>query len=318
MAHLYPLSLLALSLAVFTAERLWPWRRAQRAWRRTLPSDLVHLAFNGHLLGVLLFGIAQHRVLPHVDGWLRSAGLYDDVYRAFAAEWPLWVQVPVALLVVDLLQWGVHNLLHRVPWLWELHKVHHSVTDGEMDWIVSFRFQWGEVIVYRSLLYVPLAFLGFGYEAVMTHALVGTLVGHLNHANLDLSWGPLRYLVNNPRMHLWHHDYDGDARTTVNFGIIFSLWDWMFGTAKLPADPPAKLGFPGVESFPQSFLSQVAWPLPRLFGGGRTGRALAVVSGVIVLAGGYWLHLPPRPDDGSRIHTAGTPPTAPALPREAR
>lgn len=289
---LYPLALGLISLAVCTVERLWPSRRQQCAWRRELPSDLVHLVFNGHFLGVLLFGIAQHRVLPHVDAWLRSAGLHGEVYRAHAAGWPLWIQIPVALLIVDFLQWGVHNLLHRVPCLWELHKVHHSVTDDEMDWIVSFRFQWAEVVVYRSLLYVPLAFFGFGYEAVMTHAIVGTLVGHLNHANLDVSWGPLRYVLNSPRMHLWHHDHEADARTTVNFGIIFSLWDWLFGTAKFSAETPAKLGFPGVDAFPRGFLAHAAWPLPRLLGDGRAGRVAAAIGGMLVLAGGYWLHLP--------------------------
>ena len=202
-------------------------------------------------------------LLPPVDAWLTGRGLHDVVYRGEASDWPVWAQIVVALLVIDLVQWCVHNLLHRVPWLWEFHKCHHSVADGEMDWIVSFRFQWTEVVVYKLVQYLPLAWFGFGIEAVMVHAIFGTFIGHLNHANLNWDWGPLRYVLNSPRMHIWHHDYDGDARTTVNYGIIFSLWDWMFGTAKLPAEPPRLLGFEGVEAYPRGFFGHLAEPFRR-------------------------------------------------------
>src|SRR5205085_574315 len=135
------------------------------------------------------------------------------------------------------------------------------VVDGEMDWIVSFRFHWMEVVVYKALQFVPLAFFGFGATAVMTHAIVGTLIGHLNHANLDWGYGPWRYLLNNPRMHLWHHDYDAPAGRAKNFGIIFSVWDFVFRTAHVPDHPPRKLGFPGVEEFPTNFFTQEIWPI---------------------------------------------------------
>ncbi len=287
--YLYPLSLAGISLLLVVLERVFPWRRDQRQLRPRLWSDVLHLVFNGHFLGVILYGIAVHRVLPHVDRALQAGGLYEGVYRNAAASWPVWVQIVVALLVIDFLQWCVHNLLHRVPVLWEFHKTHHSVQDGEMDWIVSFRFQWTEVVVYKSVLYLPLAFFGFGYEAVMFHAIFGTLVGHFNHANLNLDWGPLKYVLNSPRMHIWHHDYDGDSKTTVNFGIIFSIWDWVFGTAKMPDEPPRHIGFDGVETFPDTFFAQMAWPvrlpqdrvwLPTLVGAG-------------LLAGGWYLAQPP-------------------------
>lgn len=289
-AYLYPMALAVISLLTLGLEALFPWRRDQPlVRRRTFLSDLVHLVFNGHFLGVLLFGIATHRVLPHLDRLWAHLGWTELVYRNAAAAWPLWVQIPVALLLVDFVQWGIHVLLHRVPWLWELHKCHHSVVDGEMSWIVAFRFQWAEVVVYRALQYLPLAFFGFSPAAVMTHAIFGTLIGHLNHSNLKLDWGPLRYVLNSPRMHLWHHDYEGDSKSTVNFGIIFSLWDWIFGTAKLPDRPPAKIGFAGVETYPKDFLSHAAWPLSKW----RPARPLAPLAGAAILGLGVWLHLPP-------------------------
>ena len=291
LAYLYPVSLAAISAFVFGLERAFPWRPEQKQIRPKLWSDFIHLAFNGHFLGLLLAGLASTWVLPHVDRWLAAEGLTDAVYRNAAADWPLWAQVIVALVVVDFIQWCVHNLLHRVPFLWELHKAHHSVKDGEMDWIGSFRFSWREVIGYKSVLYLPLVFFGFRWEALMFHAIFGTLIGHLNHSNLDLGHGPWRYVLNSPRMHIWHHDYEGDAKTTVNYGIIFSSWDWIFGTAKMPADPPAHLGFDGVETFPDNFFSQEIWPLQKIAPGVHSTVVWSVI-GALVMATFWYLREP--------------------------
>ncbi len=281
-AYLYPIGLAVVSVLVVLLERFFPWRPEQKQLRPKLWSDLIHLVFNGHFLGLLLAGLASRWVLPHVDRWLAAQGLTDAVYRNAAADWPLWAQIVVALVTLDFVQWCVHNTLHRVPLFWEFHKTHHSVTDGEMDWIVSFRFSWLEVIVYKTVLYLPLVFFGFRWEALMFHAVFGTLIGHLNHANLNWDYGPLRYVLNSPRMHIWHHDYDGPPNCVVNFGIIFSAWDWIFGTAKMPDEPPARIGFAGVESFPDNFFSQEAWPLQKLLPRAHGAVAWSVIGALVL------------------------------------
>jgi sterol desaturase/sphingolipid hydroxylase (fatty acid hydroxylase superfamily) len=295
-AYTYVIALALISVFVAGLEWAFPWRREQPQLRRALLSDFVHLAFNGHLLGIILYGIAVNRVLPAVDDLVGGQGFTGLVGRNIAVDWPWWIQIPVALVVVDFMQWGIHNLLHRVPFLWPLHQTHHSVKDGEMDWIVAFRFQWAEVVVYKALLYVPLAFFGFSSFAMLFHAIFGTLIGHLNHANLDLGHGWWRYILNSPRMHIWHHDRAADAKTTVNFGIIFSTWDWLFGTAKMPDAPPAHIGFAGDQQFPNDFFGQAAWPLPALFGARLNTLPARLVSstfGIAIVAGLYMLSLPP-------------------------
>ncbi|MEL6178048.1 MAG: sterol desaturase family protein [Myxococcota bacterium] len=293
--YAYPIALVIISLGVALAEFLWPWRPQQRQLRRTLWSDLMHLVFNGHFLGVIVYGIAVYRVLPHVDALLEAWGLSSWVYRNAASGWPVWLQIVVLLFGLDFIQWGVHRLLHQVPWLWQFHKTHHSVVDGEMDWIVSFRFQWTEVVVYKAIQYLPLAFFGFGYEAVMFHAMFGTLIGHLNHSNLDLGrWWWWRYILNSPRMHIWHHDRHPEDGRTVNFGIVFSIWDWVFGTAKIPEGQPEAIGFDGVEAFPNDFLGHTSWPIrSALPPGRRWADAVAAALGLGLLALGWWAHLPP-------------------------
>ena len=287
-AYVYPISLAVLSGFVMLLERLFPWRPEQKQLRPKLWSDFIHLVFNGHFLGLLLAGLASTWILPPVDKWLAAEGLSDAVYQNAAADWPLWAQIIVALVVLDFIQWCVHNMLHRVPLFWEFHKAHHSVKDGEMDWIVSFRFSWLEVIVYKSVLYLPMVFFGFRWEALMFHAIFGTFIGHLNHSNLNLGHGWWRYILNSPRMHIWHHNYDADAETTVNFGIIFSCWDWIFGTAKMPADPPAHIGFRGVETFPDNFFSQEIWPLQKLAPRVHS-RVFWSFAGAVVMAVAWYL-----------------------------
>lgn len=88
----------------------------------------------------------------------------------------------------------------------------------------------------------------------------GTLVGHLNHANLDLGHGAWRCVLTSPRMHLWHH---ADREASCNYGIIFSAWDWLFGCAYVPSHPPPRLGFGETRTFPRSLPAQWLWPLSR-------------------------------------------------------
>jgi sterol desaturase/sphingolipid hydroxylase (fatty acid hydroxylase superfamily) len=65
-------------------------------------------------------------------------------------------------------------------------------------------------------------------------------------------------------MHLWHHDLSSAGGAAKNFGIVFSLWDYLFGTAFWPRDrTPGRLGYPGVEAMPQGLAGQVLWPLTR-------------------------------------------------------
>ncbi|HKK74804.1 MAG TPA: sterol desaturase family protein [Saprospiraceae bacterium] len=73
-------------------------------------------------------------------------------------------------------------------------------------------------------------------------------------------FGPfMKYVFNSPEMHIWHHAYEmpEDRQYGINFGITLALWDYVFGTAHIPHNGrDIKLGFPGVEKFPQDFISQ--------------------------------------------------------------
>jgi sterol desaturase/sphingolipid hydroxylase (fatty acid hydroxylase superfamily) len=243
-----------ISLAFVVLERVWPWR-AQAVFRRGILTDLIYLVFNGHVLALLLAHLAGW-VTPTVDRWVVPV-----LGRGHAAGWPLWVQFLTAFFVVDLIQWGIHNLMHRVPQLWALHRVHHSISD--MDWLGSMRFHWLEIVVYRTLQYLPLLLLGFNWQVFYWLAIFSTAMGHFNHSNLKVHLGPLKYLLNHPAMHIWHHDIDPHGPAGCNFAINLSLWDWLFGTVYQPVEveQPEALGFTGLAEFPANFVSQQLVPL---------------------------------------------------------
>jgi len=250
--HSYLFWLVSISLLCWALERVWPWRE-QRAWRRGIGQDIFFLLFNGQFFGILFAYMAAWAL-----GVLNLQTFPDQVGPAIVTMWPWAAQFAVCLLAKDLMEWCVHMLLHRVHWLWRFHKLHHSIE--EMDWIGNFRFHFGEILVYRALLFFPLLLLGAASSVLLTVAVVSTLISTLNHANLDISWGPLRYLLNSPRMHIWHHDVVKHGRFGQNYAIVFSLWDWLFGTAYMPADrkQPGRLGFGRLKQFPRGLWARLA------------------------------------------------------------
>lgn len=250
--------LASFSLLFLILERLAP-RRPMKIARPGFWYDALYLILNGHYLGLAL-GLAAGPAIAALDQLLDKAQLRRIFYVGAMANVPAWLQFIVLLLVFDLLQWAIHRAFHQVPWLWRFHRVHHSVEN--FDWISNWRFHWMEAVVYRSLLYLPVAFFGFCAEAMFTYAALSTFLGHFSHSNLRVSIGPLKYLFNNPDMHIWHHTHGSAGPINRNFGINLSLWDWLFGTAYLPENrDPARLGFTGIESFPKTIWGQFLAPL---------------------------------------------------------
>lgn len=236
-----------LSLVFVVLERLRPRDPLQRMLRPGLWSDLVYVVMNGHIWGVVIATLA-----PHID-----------ISGQLASNLPWGVQLAVAFVVTDFMQWGIHDLLHRVPLLWRIHKVHHSIR--VMDFWGDFRFHVGEIIVYKSLQYIPLALLGFDGTVLFALAIISTAIGYFTHANLNVPLGPFGYVFNGPQMHIWHHVHGAYGPINVNFGISLSVWDWLFGTAYLPEHNPEALGFDGVETYPANVVGQTVAPFdPRL------------------------------------------------------
>ncbi|MBN8679204.1 MAG: sterol desaturase family protein [Chitinophagales bacterium] len=131
-----------------------------------------------------------------------------------------------------------------------------------MGFAAHLRYHFMEKVVCRTIEYLPLAMIGFGIQDFILVHLFAITIGHLNHANFYLPLGPLRYLLNSPKMHIWHHSKElPEGSRGVNYGITLSLWDYLLGTVWIPRDGRGiELGFPNIEQFPKGFLEQEVLP----------------------------------------------------------
>ncbi len=252
--------LIGLSFLVFLLEIVLPWRKQQRVIRKDFWLDLFYLFFNFFLFSLVGYNALSDVVVELFNDGLASIGI-ENIVAVQVDQWPIWLQLLTMFVIADFIQWNIHRLLHRVSWLWEFHKVHHSVK--EMGFAAQFRFHFMETLIYKSLQYLPLAMIGFGIQQFIVVHMIAVLIGHLNHANLNWDYGPLKYVFNNPKMHLWHHarKLPQGQKYGVNYGLSLSLWDYLFGTAHLPYhDPDLELGFPGDEDYPESFGHQLLEP----------------------------------------------------------
>jgi sterol desaturase/sphingolipid hydroxylase (fatty acid hydroxylase superfamily) len=257
--HNYFWWLLGISVVVWGLELAFPWRKNQAAIRADFWLDGFYMFFNFFLFSLIGYNAVSNVAVEAFNDFLALFGISNLV--AFQiASWPIWSKFLLLFVVADFIQWNVHRWLHFSPWLWEFHKVHHSVE--QMGFAAHLRYHWMETIVYKTVQYIPLSMIGFGLDDFFILHLVTILIGHLNHANVKITYGPLKYVLNNPVMHLWHHAKDVPAGTHgVNYGISLSLWDYLFGTAYIPnQNPNEQLGFEDQETFPKTFLQQLTHP----------------------------------------------------------
>lgn len=248
--------LIVISLSVWGFELLFPWRKEQKLFRKDFWLDGFYMFFNFFLFSIAISGI--YELLQH---FFDSIGLNPNSFALVnLSDFPMAIQLLVFFVILDFVQWVTHILLHKIPLLWQFHKIHHSVK--EMGFAAHLRYHWMENILYKPLKTFGVMLLG-GFEPEQAYIVhfVAITIGHLNHANIKLSWGPLKYLLNNPIMHLYHHAYAlTKGKIGVNFGISLSLWDYLFNTHHVPdSDGSVKLGFPGDEKLPSSFLKQLMY-----------------------------------------------------------
>jgi sterol desaturase/sphingolipid hydroxylase (fatty acid hydroxylase superfamily) len=248
--------LIAISLLVWRLEVIFPWRKNQSIFRKDFWLDGFYMFFNFFLFSIAISGF--YKLLEVI---FKDIGISAKTLTIIdVSNLSTWVQLVLFFIVLDFVQWFTHILLHKYPFLWKFHKIHHSVK--EMGFAAHLRYHWMENIFYKPLKTIGVMVLG-GFEpeqAYIVHFLAIT-IGHFNHSNIKITWGPLKYILNNPVMHLYHHSYVlPKGSYGVNFGISLSLWDYIFKTNYIPEDSGTiELGFPGDEKVPENFIGQIIY-----------------------------------------------------------
>ncbi|MCK0191173.1 sterol desaturase family protein [Arenibacter sp. F20364] len=250
--------LIIISLVVWMLEILFPWRKDQSIFRRDFWLDGFYMFFNFFLFAIAISGFYKLLGLLFNDLGIRqsSLALFD------LSQFPSWLQLLIFFLILDFVQWFTHILLHKYSFLWKFHQIHHSVK--EMGFAAHLRYHWMENVFYKPLKTFGVMILG-GFEPEQAYIVhfFAIAIGHFNHSNIKITWGPLKYFLNNPVMHLYHHAHDlPEGKYGVNFGISLSLWDYIFKTDYIPEDSgKIELGFEGDEKIPNSFWKQITYGL---------------------------------------------------------
>ena len=260
----YFYGLIIISLVVWLLELIFPWRKNQKIFRKDFWLDLFYLIFNFFILNLILL-IALSNVTAQIfNDFLSIFGLQLASIQLFSlSDFSKPLALLIFFIVADFIQWNTHRLLHTIPFLWKIHKTHHSVK--EMGFAAHFRYNWMEPIVYKSILYLPLMLIGgFSLEDVFIVHFFSIAIGHLNHANIGWDYGFLKYIFNNPKMHIWHHSKKMPSKYGANFGISLSLWDYLFKTNYIPKDGrDIELGFYDEKDFPKDFINQEIYPFKK-------------------------------------------------------
>jgi sterol desaturase/sphingolipid hydroxylase (fatty acid hydroxylase superfamily) len=143
---------------------------------------------------------------------------------------PMWLAVPAAVIAMDFVIWLQHVMVHAVPALWRLHRVHHA--DLDYDLTTGARFHPIEIFLSMGIKFATIVVLGPPVVAVMVFEVLLNATAMFNHGNIRLPAAldrVLRWLVVPPDMHRVHHSVAEDE-TNSNFGFNLPWWDRLFGT----------------------------------------------------------------------------------------
>ena len=157
--------------------------------------------------------------------------------------------------MVTFTAYWAHRLMHRIPLLWHIHKIHHSAPN--LNWSTVYHKH-----VLETLLQTPLhvmAVLALGTNLVAPFGIVFKMIDVLGHSNVRLPMlGPLSYVISTPQAHRIHHSLNPRHYDT-NFSNTFMIWDHVFGTFHYdPKDAPTAFGVD--EEIPPSFVKQQVLP----------------------------------------------------------
>jgi len=210
-------------------------------------------------------------------------------HRVAAGRWgllgwaalPTWLDVLLAMILLDYTLYVWHVLTHRVPFLWRFHAVHH--VDLDLDASTALRFHFGEIVISVGWRLGQVLLIGvspLAFSAWQTASLASVM---FHHANVRLPIAAERRLnrfVVTPRMHGIHHSIVREE-TDSNWSSGLTVWDWLHGTLRLdvPQDE-VTIGVPAYGDVRDVTLGKLvampfraarpSWVLP---GGGRPVRA---------------------------------------------
>jgi len=251
------LDLFLMALIYVPLERLWPQDPNQGTFRHQWTLDVVYFMSTHFPIQILSFLV----LFPATEA---SKMLAVPSLALAIGKMPWLLQFLAAIVVADLAEWSIHWALHKVPFLWRFHSIHHS--SKALDWIAGSRSHFVDDTLVRGFILVPLM-LGFSQNIIVAYLVFVTLHATWTHCNFRPNAKWLEPFLVMPRYHHWHHSSQKEA-LDKNFAIHFPWIDRLFGTYYFPGEWPAAYGL-DTEEIPRGFIRQTYEPFLK-----RNARAL--------------------------------------------
>lgn len=188
-----------------------------RRWMSNIGISIFNTAFVKVIFPVAGIGAA---LLAKEKQW----GLFNQI------ELPSWLGIILFLLIFDLTIYLQHRLFHAVPFLWRLHRMHH--TDVDYDVTTGSRFHPVSILLSSIIKFLLVVALGAAPIAILIAEVLLNATSMFNHSNLKIPVGwdrHLRRFIVTPDMHRVHHSVV-PSEHSHNFGFNFPWWDRLLGT----------------------------------------------------------------------------------------
>jgi sterol desaturase/sphingolipid hydroxylase (fatty acid hydroxylase superfamily) len=143
---------------------------------------------------------------------------------------PMWASMCGSLAVYSLAGYLIHRVEHKSPWLWRIHRVHHL--DTNLDVSTSQRHHPLELITNALILVAVTIVFGLTASLLIVYEMINALMDFFSHANVRLPESLdriVRWILVTPNMHSLHHS-SYQPETDSNYGVVFTIWDRLFGT----------------------------------------------------------------------------------------
>ncbi len=216
----FTLTLATLAIAML-CEMRWPRRAIPGAWAGRWGVNAVLAGAGMAVVGAL---IPLSSVTAAALAERRGLGLFQMTGCA------AWMAGALGFLLLDLVKFLQHLLMHRVGWLWRVHRAHHA--DVACDATTSLRFHPFEMLLAHALELATILALGIPPLAVALYRLARTVISTVVHGNFTFPRAverALRWIVVTPDLHLIHHS-QLPREQHCNLSGGFTLWDRLFGT----------------------------------------------------------------------------------------
>lgn len=246
-------AIVASAILLIVLESLFPLRREWRMTWRSFRRDLKYFAITGSTIATTTTLLARLGIVMGA----RASGI--------ASSLPLVVQIPLALVAFEFVQYWQHRASHELSgriggFLWHTHAPHH-LPDAVYVLMHPAGHPINDFVVRAIATILPLWLLGMSPEAILYVNLIIGIQGLVSHTNLDLRAGWFNYVFVGTELHRSHHS--ADPGEGLNYGVVTPLWDLVFGTFSYrPGHQPERLGVREPGRYPSTYDVHAALLLP--------------------------------------------------------